>query len=271
MSLTSLISQDKELRNKIKSLFSLSKLDKTKLLIAEPMTKRYALMGIAFDYIFRFNLEKINDRKTVLKPWIAEQAVARLNPYDDSYQIGMDIINEVKYLKNEFIKKGEISEDLIKQTIRMSYLDAIIRSGTGHEYIGIDADYNDVIDIMNLYKLINDDTFSARHICLLNPTFGAASSLVGGADADFIIDDKLVDIKTTKKIELNINNLSQIVCYFALNKINKNINGDINEIGVYYSRFGYLFLFNIMDAVESESILNEFISWFEERIKKPIK
>ena len=59
MSLTALIDNDKELRDKINSAFLRPKLE-NKPLLAEPLTKNYSLVGIAFDYIFRFFLENLD-------------------------------------------------------------------------------------------------------------------------------------------------------------------------------------------------------------------
>lgn len=62
----------------------------------------------------------------------------------------------------------------------MSYIDPIFRAGVGIEYIGTDADKADIEDIEKQFILIDKRLFRAEEICLLNPTFGKASSLVGG-------------------------------------------------------------------------------------------
>ena len=53
-----------------------------------------------------------------------------------------------------------------------------------------------------------DYTFKSEK-CYLNPTFGDASNLVGGADADIILDDMLIDIKTTKAISFTQEHYNQ--------------------------------------------------------------
>ncbi len=211
MSLTSLIKSDKELRDKIRSTFSRPKLKKNKPLLVEPLTKRYGLVGTAFDYIFRFFLEKTNNVQNSSKVWIAEHAIELLMPNEEVYETGSEIINNVKELKKEFIKTGNLTQELIRQTLRMSYIDPVFRAGVGIEYIGTEADKADIEDIEKQLALIEEELFRSEEICLLNPTFGGASILVGGADADFLIDDKLIDIKTTKKLELNLNNFCQVI------------------------------------------------------------
>ena len=177
MSLTSLIKSDKELRDKIRTAFSRPKLEKAKPLLAEPLTKRYGLVGTAFDYIFRFFLEKTNNVQNSSKVWIAEQAIELLLPNEEVYKTGSEIINNVKELKNEFIETGTLSRELIRQTLRMSYIDPVFRAGVGIEYIGVDADKEDIKDIEKQFALIEEELFRSKEVCLLNPTFGEASSL----------------------------------------------------------------------------------------------
>lgn len=272
MSLTSLIKEDKELRQKISDTFSRPKLDKNKPLLIESNTKHASLIGVAFDYLFRFHLERINKVDTQ-KPWISELSIERLLQFtgdEETYNKGIEIINNVKSLKEKFIKTGDCSIDLIKETLRMSYIDPYFRSGFGAEYIGLHADEDDINETKKQIELLNLEEFTAKNICLLNPTFGKASTLVGGADADMIIDDKLIDIKTTKKLTLSLNDFCQIIGYYILHEIdgdNENKKVRINQIGIYYSRFAYLFLFNIQDIIDKEE-LDTFIKWFINRVKK---
>lgn len=199
MSLTSLIRSDKELREKISKAFSRPKLVKNKPLLVEPHTKHYGLVGTAFDYIFRFYLERLNNVSNENEVWVAEQAIGLLAHNEDVYRGGVKIINNVKKLRKEYFKVGNLSEKLIRQTLRMSYIDPIFRAGVGIEYIGVDADKADIDDIQKQFELIEESQFKAKNICLLNPTFGEASGLVGGADADFLIDDKIDRYKNNKK------------------------------------------------------------------------
>ena len=269
MSLTSLIKNDKELRDKIRAAFLRPKLEKSKPLLVEPLTKRYGLVGTAFDYIFRFYLEKLNNIQNKSKIWIAEQAIKLLMPNEEVYETGVEIISNVKELRNEFVETGKLSQELIRQTLRMSYIDPVFRAGVGIEYIGIDADKADVEDIERQFALIDEKLFMAKYICLLNPSFGEASKLVGGADADFVIDDKLIDIKTTKKLELKLNDFCQVIGYLLLHRIG-GIDGrkeiEINQLGIYYSRYGYLFMFNVKDLIDGKS-LHAFTKLFENRIR----
>jgi len=270
MSLTSLIKNDKNLTAKIKSAFKRPKLDKSKPLLAKPLTKNYGTVGVAFDYLFRFYLEKNNSiNNSNITRWTSESACNYLD--DETRIVAESIIADVKKLKNEYIKTGLLSRDLIRQTIRMSYIDPVYRSGFGAEYIGTNADELDIDDIETQFKLIEPGLYKSENVCLLNPTFYEASSLVGGADADFIFDGKLIDIKTTKNLNLKLNDFYQIIGYLLLYRIsgvfcNYGIeDSEINQLGLYYSRYSYLFLFDVNEIIKPKS-LDKFTTWFEQYI-----
>lgn len=268
MSLTALIKNDKELRDKIRSAFSRPKLEKNKPLLAEPLTKNYALVGTAFDYIFRFFLEKINNSSNPSQVWIAERGISLFG--EEVFEIGSEIIKNVKELKEEFIQTGNLSEELIRQTLRMSYIDIVYRAPVGIEDIGKDVGKADIEDIKNQFSLIDEKLFRSEEICLLNPEFGEATRLVRGADADFLIDKKLIDIKTTKNLQLQLKDFCQIIGYLMLHRISgidERKDVEIDQLGIYYSRYGYLFLFDIKDLIDDCS-LQTFTEWFERRINR---
>ena len=275
MSLTALIKGDKELRHKISSAFSRPKLEKNKPLLAEPLTKNYGLVGTAFDYIFRFFLENINNYSNPSQVWIAERGIERGiilfgGEVEGVFEIGSEIIKNVKELKEEFIQTGILSEELIRQTLRMSYIDTVYRAATGMQDIGKDADKADIEDIKKQFSLIDEKLFRSEEICLLNPEFGEATRLVQGADADFLIDKKLIDIKTTKNLQLKLKDFCQMIGYLILHRIGgiderKDI--EIDQLGIYYSRYGYLFLFDIKDLIDDCS-LQKFTEWFERRVRR---
>ena len=276
MSLTSLIREDKYLRYKIRDDFRLSglrlKFEKTRPLLAPPKTTHSHLVGTAFDYLLRFYLEKLNGLPYQREnPWVAEEATYLLRSYRIStqYEHSLKIIKKVKALRNKFNQTGRLSRELIRQTLRMSYIDPVLRSGRGVEYIGTDADQLDIEDIEKQFSLIDDKLFKSQKRCLLNPKFGKGS-LVGGADADLIIDDKLIDVKTTKKLELPLNDFCQIIGYLLLHRISGvDSHGEeftIEQLGIYYSRYGYLFLFNVKDLINDKS-LDKFAKWFENYVR----
>ena len=83
---------------------------------------------------------------------------------------------------------------------------------------------------------------------LLNPTFGESSAMVGGADADLIAGDLLIDIKTTTKKAMNPTELDQLFGYFLLARNERKTDPDfpdIRRVGLYFSRHGHLCTWNV--------------------------
>ncbi|KKN53025.1 hypothetical protein LCGC14_0606550 [marine sediment metagenome] len=128
-----------------------------------------------------------------------------------------------------FLETGQLTDDLIKSALYLSKLEAIFRAG----YIVDDIEFiddEDVEDLRKLISLVDLEFFKANKVCILNPTFGGGSKLVGGADADLVVDDMLIDIKTVKKLTFSREYLDQLIGYYTLYKI-----------GVYFSRYRYLY------------------------------
>ena len=93
--------------------------------------------------------------------------------------------------------------------------------------------------------MVNRTSFTAIRRCILNPIFEKSSPDVGGADADFIIDGTLIEIKTTKYLEFKREYFRQLTGYHILNKREHNMYGELEKLGIYFSRFGKLFTYPI--------------------------
>ena len=270
MSLTALIRHDKELQERVRGTFKRPRLDRSRELLVEPSTSHYGLVGTAFDYLFRFYVERINSGMVEghHSPWVAEKAVELIAPDPALQREAKKIVKAVKALKEEYLKAGVFSDELIRAVLRMSYLDPVSRAGIGADFVGTDADPADIEDLKAQLALIPEDAFLAQKLCYLNPSFGNASVLAGGADADLLLDDVLIDIKSTKKRELKFNDFCQIICYFCLYQLG-GIDGrhefPISQLGFYFSRFQYLLLFSPYDLAD-EHEWHDFAEWLHAKI-----
>lgn len=278
MSLTSFV-KIKQVRDKFQETFVLPDFNYETVLLAPPQSKNYMLVGTAFDYLLRFYLKRLNP-SAITKAWVAEQAVKQIpetlgwaSPYSifgrswyqKTYDKGLGILNQAKHLYTDYLKSGQLTKEIMKSAILLAQLDRIYREGRLDHNFGV-VDGGDVTDLENLISLIKPEKFTAKNICLLNPTFGHASNLVGGADADLLIDDTLIDIKTTKYLKFDQPMLHQLAGYYLLHKIggigDVLGNYEINKLGIYYSRHGELFTFDVKDLI-TEGSLPQFINWFK--------
>lgn len=241
-------------------------------------SKNNGEIGTALDYLIRFNLERIN-KKVIFrnKNWIAEEGynsiIMECDLNNDSHmEIGNPetatkivdieifrefIINEFNNSKKnyiEFMNKGIITDELLKSCVFLSKLDSRYRSGIIDLYIDDTCSY-DINELKQLINIVPWNIFEAKKQCFLNPNFGDGSKLVRGADADLIIDNTLIDIKSSKEFKIHRNDLNQLIGYVLLShigKINNEYDIKITHIAIYFARYKYFWKFPLSNFYELE-------------------
>jgi len=203
-----------------------------KEMLAPPMTKRYSLVGTAFDYVLRFYVEYLNPT-AVTRPWVAESAVpllsrnlrieggtGRMNSPTGNAQAkkAQQMVERAKQAHSDYLSSGEMGDEVLESCLLLAQLDPVLRAGYVDKNMGT-VYREDIVDLRGLFSIVPPDLFRAKQLCVLNPTFGEASVLVGGADADLVIDDTLIDIKTTKALKLSRAYVNEIIGYYILLRI----------------------------------------------------
>lgn len=266
MSLTSLL-KNKDVKEKFAQEFPMPKFHIVGELIASPKTKHYSLVGTAFDYLMRFYLKRINS-SAITQEWVAESVVDLVDDKKTLKKI-QEILTNAKKMYAEYLETGKMNDEVIKSSLLLAQLDPIYRAGVIDPNIGV-IDPGDIDDLKNLIKLVNPTEFRCKN-CMLNPTFGEASTLVGSADMDVLLDGTLIDIKTTKFLELNRDHFNQIIGYYILFLIggidNAPKNTKVEFIGIYYSRHGLLYKVAIKEVIKNCD-LQKFIKWFKKRAEQ---
>jgi hypothetical protein len=296
MSLTSFI-QSSDIKARFKEEFHKPRLNGKQIsMTAPPMTENYRIVGAAFDYLLRFYLQRVNTQ-SVCSSWVASNSVQILkkgktfsydidaerlnceNPYEAHKIKAGKILRRAERLHSKFINDGKLTTDLLGAVMQLAYLDSIYRAPA---YIDIDEvfsaiDMIDIRDIKDLKRLIGAVDFSmlrSEKRCFLNPNFGDASTLVGGADADIIIDDIIIDIKTTKHLRLSPEDYYQLIGYYVLSLLGKlnggRSRGKIKRLGIYFSRYSYLYTFNVKDIIKPDSFAI-FLEWFQQKAAQRFK
>jgi len=298
MSLTHFVSLP-EIRQELEKQFTMPSLKTPDNIRVEPKTRSYGLTGTAFDYLFRFKLRRLNP-SALTKRWVAETALNSLpQDYDDEelkaeskakgipvdalkemIDLGIKkqpsslkerverLITEAKQVYDEYIRSGIMNDEVVRATVHLAQIDPIYRAGYVDPNLG-QADNLVIQELRELIEIVIDEAFIARDHCLLNPTFGDASHEVGGADADFIIDGCLADIKTTKSARFTRDQFNQLIGYYVLHDIG-GIDGDysltVTTLGVYYSRYGELCTFPVAPIIERG--YSSFVNWFRKKMKE---
>jgi len=262
-------------------------------LLAPPGSKNYALVGTAFDYLFRFYLKRLYP-DCIEKKWVAEYSInpiflhslfeKQINQLDLNksqekslkaleaahHKTGQSIIERAKNEQAKFIKFGEITDEIIRSVIELAKLDAVYRAG----YIYTDLAKltqslpEDIQDIRRLFEIIPKNNFAGKRNILLNPTFENASEIVGGADCDFVMDQEITDLKTTKYLQLTKDYWTQLVGYAILADITTDKKfPKIKTISIYYSRHAAKWEHSTAEIYNHPNY-DKFKEWFIERAQE---
>jgi hypothetical protein len=273
MSLTDFVSWD---RQDFDIYFTKPPCDLSGQLIAQSLTKNYTTVGTSFDYAMRLILSKLNTnclvdyfdtvncgnkyiKDTEYYPMVAELGAKTKK----RKKFIADFLNKkALYLKDKLMIK-----DLLSDCIILAKLESNYRSGKDYPDSDIFSfNDDDVKDLSNLVNAINPTLFKTTDRLVLNPIFGKSSAYIGGADADFIMDDTLVDIKVTKYLRFTAEQFRQLIGYWWLDQREHKLYG-FNKLAIYYARYGVLF--TLPDLNDIVFRLNEWedtssCQWLEE-------
>lgn len=260
----------------------------------ESRSPRYMLVGTAFDYLLRIELQR-RAPHAISRKLVAESAPDRIwqpgmflnlsmdpmqMPPDESEKIAEKEAKRAKrvvesakiaialYVQCEAPNRV-MQADLAAHAIRLAKLDDMCRAlelDASFE----EADAEDVEELLALLAIVPFDTLLDDKVLLLNPTFGESSRLVGGADADLVAGDTLIDFKTTKTGEVTTEHLDQLLGYFLLARNERRSDPTfpaINRLAIYFCRHGHLWTLDATAWTEHPQFA-ETEEWFFARAKE---
>lgn len=214
--------------------------------------------GTAFDYALRMGLAAREGNR--LDRLVAENGVAlAFRQVDDPQYIQR--VRQVWGHACASIKgpppKVELSVAQATACVHLARLDVIYRAGPGlaRSALFSDVSRTQIDELRELYAIIPWAAFESQTPIVLNPSFGEGSIAVGGADADVVLDDCIIDIKTIKEQKLRVAFVQQLVGYALLANsygITGGYEPEITELGIYYSRAGMLVRFSVDACIDRE-------------------
>ncbi len=254
-----------DVRARLKAEFPKPKLDiKQEILAAAPNGSDVRLVGTAFDYLLRFHI-KYQNPQAQESGWIAESALYHFTRkrQNDLFNQAKKVIDQARNNYQEFLTNGQFTNELLQSALLLGRLDAVMRAGYIHDAWSA-INQQDIQDLRNLVPLLKPELFKSSGKIILNPSWEEAALLVRGADGDLIIDDLLVDFKTVKELKLELRDFYQLMGYYTLSAIDQKQGEDtveLKRLGIYFSRFGVLYQFNVEDVVNFETF-PKFLDWF---------
>lgn len=281
MALTTILKNSK-IRKLFKDNFNKPNVKLTDEIKAKPLSENHLINGIAFEHLMKFYLNYYYP-EAVESEWRAErnmQLWGKLKKDGSMWNLRIpvmkltkNILEIVKNDYNQYLETGELTESLIGNTIFLARAEYYNNYGLDiPALIQKPIDKNDIKDLKNIFSLLDIEIFNTTDKVFLSPSFNEGSVLVGDATADLIIGNRLIDIKTTKKNGFTLDMFLQLIGYYILAQIGgigeQKVDGNtITELGIYFSRYGYLYTFKIEDVVDIQN-LPEFIDIFKSQVSK---
>lgn len=147
-------------------------------------------IGTAFDYLIRFNLERINKKTIISKDsWVAESGLESiLLNFEISKEKYISIgyyrdrpVNRIKFKKfletefdkakknhKEFIKNGKMTKDLIKSSLFLAKLDVKYRAGITDSNLD-NIEPEKIVELKKLIDIVPWNDFKSENHCFLPP------------------------------------------------------------------------------------------------------
>jgi hypothetical protein len=229
-----------------------------------PRSNNPQRLGTAFDYLFRFELQRQN-RRAEQGTWVAELAAGSSGR----------VLRDAKKSVAAYCRKRKPSHEdracLAAHALRLAAMDEVYRAGIfSADLKQVDEaaakELVDLLDIVPFEKFVNESR------TMLNPGFGQASRMVQGADADLIVGDLLVDVKTTRDGRVEADEIDQLLGYFILARQARLADQNfpqINRLGLYYSRHAHLWTWDV-STLHDDRAFRAMEQWFIEASARTI-
>lgn len=257
MSLTSLLEGSPALRDYLRATLPLPTRPKLPVLVASPQTTRYSLIGTAFDYAFRWHCQVRCPNAICRDNWVADHLTV-ISSSAELRTAAAASTWAARYWLDYARGSGCYPLPLLQSAIELARLDTIYRSGKGFEDIGQPIDPGDIADLIRLVRAIPPELANPQEFCLLNPVFNQGL-IVGGADADVVLGDTLIEIKVTKNPKIERIWIDQLLGYYLLYRYG-GFHGlteqpEVTHIGIYFARHGTLLRWPVV-SFGSEQVLD---------------
>lgn len=220
---------------------------------ALPGAAHASLVGTAFDYALRFEIER-QTRTRSESSWVAEKAVAR---YEAMFGHDAERTAELlaarraiaaarecvaAYFERHSVRESDRVE-LARHSALLAGIDPFYRAGSVALPFRLAPTEQAVTDVAALLACAPVSALLREGPATLNPRFGAASAKVRGADADAIFGDLIVEVKATADCIIDRDMVRQLVGYVLLARTERRTDSEVPEIrrvGILFARFAQL-------------------------------
>jgi hypothetical protein len=229
-------------------------------------------MGTAFDYALRWTFLARFQCAAERQNWVAEAAVDRLrlfSPRSGKLKTATAIVARARKRVARAIATGKLTDSTLESALELARLDPVFRAGVGLEYVGRPVPHREIAELRSLLQVVPFSDLSPQRWCLLNPVF-TASLEIGGADADLLIDDMILEVKTSSSGRYERSFFNQLLGYYLLH-LHAGIDGltkqpEVRRLGLYFSRQGRLVVWSV-ERIASPRAFGAAVAWFMRQVR----
>lgn len=230
-------------------------------LLCSPLGANPGLVGTAFDYALRFRVQGLQPALQAKRSML----VARLAVLEMDRERSLSQINHAEQTLQGVATGEEFTAVHAQAAVVLASYEVVARTGRFQDLAGVVPE-EAWRDVLALIQAVPGEVFQAERQLLLNPHFSAAGRF-GGADADLLIDDLLIEVKATRHLHLDGSYLQQLTGYLVLDRLAGTVGSDlpIRRLGVYYARHGTLQILKVREVFRP-GFLPQLVTWFDESL-----
>ncbi len=214
-------------------------------LVVPSRSDRMNLIGTAFDYLLRFELER-RARLAIAEKWVAERAVEFMPmlPVDkDRFGKFIEAARDAlhRYVASGCPTRQQIGE-MAAWSVRLARIDSVYRALVFGDSPFADVPSEDVEELVALLEIVPIDSLIGASL-MLNPDLSVSSAFKG--DVDLIVGEMLTEIKVSIHDTIRQDSLDQLFGYFLLARKRRAVDPSFPEIktfAIYLARQGYLWI-----------------------------
>ncbi|MCL4750467.1 MAG: hypothetical protein KJ015_09915 [Myxococcales bacterium] len=204
-------------------------------------------VGIAFDYALRFEVARLSGVSAGSR-WAADYGLAihaRVPGKTKEHAQFERAVRDAHRYVDRYSRRSRAPRPtklcLAIHALRLAAFDPLYRAHQVFE-INLEPPAGAVDEVVDLLEAATLEDLLRLGPPILNPNFGLASALVGGADADMVLGNTLIEIKTVKDVCVEREYVRQLLGYALLARRARRLGSDLPPIagfGIYFSRHAY--------------------------------
>lgn len=171
--------------------------------------------------------------------------------------------------RDAFIETGLNVDQAIQAALWFVGQDNAVDSDLKKEQNSFESDLID--ELQDLFHIIRQQNIFDGEEAVLSPNFGQRRYIIEG-HADLLIDNVLLDIKTTADPTFKNQYWRQLICYYTIASIDRKLKEisygradfdypEIDAIGIYFARFGEAVTISKESFIQNREDFENFRAW----------